>query len=216
MGENSTAAAARLTFTPAILTRTEVAEASTAYQATAQGVTYRVIGTVIDPFASTRREFRAYRIVGSGHEQRTFSAGQGGAHRTRAAAYAQAEADLVEVLRDREAAVPAAQAETPKRKLIGQVSAHQDAPCTDACYEPAIRHLPQPALAAAFDRLRAAVEAEIASQQPATDPVIDDTVPELVDRIVRRAQYEALKTFRTVLAGWIEGAEDNCRAMDHG
>lgn len=63
---------------------------------------------------------------------------------------------------------------------------------------------------------RRIVEVLSVEQPPPADPVTEDTVPELVDRIVRRAQYEALKTFRTVLSDSVEIAEENCRSMHEG
>jgi hypothetical protein len=93
---------ARLTFRPAGLTSREANEGATAYAAEAAGVKYRVVGTIVDPMRSARRTFRAYRVVGeSGHT--LHPAAGGGAHKTRAAAFAQAETDLADVLRDRAA-----------------------------------------------------------------------------------------------------------------
>jgi hypothetical protein len=42
-----------------------------------------------------------------------------------------------------------------------------------------------------------------------------ETTTELVDRIVRRARYDALKTLLSVLDGWIEGSRSNHEALDH-
>lgn len=53
-----------------------------------------------------------------------------------------------------------------------------------------------------------AVEAALAAQQdapPAADPATEDDSNELLDRIVRRAQYTALHEVLSVLDGWIEG-----------
>jgi hypothetical protein len=56
---------------------------------------------------------------------------------------------------------------------------------------------------------------ELTTETPKLDPATEDRVPELCDRIVRRSQYDALKAVLAVLAGWIEGARENCSAMEH-
>lgn len=47
-----------------------------------------------------------------------------------------------------------------------------------------------------------------------SDPATTDRVDELVDRIVRRAQYAALSAMLPMLDGWIEGARENHEAFD--
>jgi hypothetical protein len=47
------------------------------------------------------------------------------------------------------------------------------------------------------------------------DPAADDDVDELLDRIVRRAQYGALRQVLYVLDGWREGARSNHDALGH-
>jgi hypothetical protein len=96
---------ARLAFRAAGLTPHEAVTGATAYEATAAQVSYRVVGTIVDPVVSSRRTYRAYRL--NEHGRIASPAGDGGEHKTRAAAYAQAEADLIEVLRDREEQAPA-------------------------------------------------------------------------------------------------------------
>lgn len=201
MGEmtskTETAPVQRLTFRAAGLTNKEATSGATAYTAEAEGVTYRVVGSIIPGRMDGRRSFRAYRVVGTnGHS--LHAAGSGGEHKTRAAAFEQAEADLAEVLRDRAAAeitfptpiCPDTEAGTPH-------AAHR----IEGTWREQCNGVPDPQAAPCPSR---------------PDPALDDNVLELVDRVVRRAQYEALKTVRSVLAGWVEGAESNCRAMDHG
>jgi hypothetical protein len=48
-----------------------------------------------------------------------------------------------------------------------------------------------------------------------TDPALDDRVDELVDRIVRRAQYETLRKMLAVLDGWREGSQSNHDELGH-
>lgn len=91
----------RLIFRSAGLTSKQANEGGTAYQAEAAGVQYRVEGTIVDPVLRARRVFRAYRVGESG---RLVPAARGGAHRTRAAAFAQCEADLIDVLSGRSSA----------------------------------------------------------------------------------------------------------------
>lgn len=43
----------------------------------------------------------------------------------------------------------------------------------------------------------------------ATDPATDDDVEEIVERLVRRAQYLALRKVLDILDGWIKGAAEN-------
>jgi hypothetical protein len=56
---------------------------------------------------------------------------------------------------------------------------------------------------------------ELADLPPATDPALEDNVPELVERIERRAKYVALRHMLHVLDGWIEGAQGNHEALGH-
>jgi hypothetical protein len=292
-----------------------LAEGATVYEATAEGVTYRVIGRIAPGQSAGRRSFRAYRVVGTnGHS--LVPAGRGGEHPTRRGAMLQAARDLQEVLADRAATTPEQQAHpsvetiidgsasrqlvarfrsdpysfsgsrsgieqglralkhriqtdhglaineaigrqayadrpdhlhmqvTPSgaRKIAGAVRrnralhgrsccastdgdvhdrscqtdearrqwgprserpapgsdhpvarAHLDAPCTDACYE--LVATPEPA---------------------AADPATEDDVSELVARIVRRAQYDALRAVLSVLDGWVEGMARNCEELHEG
>jgi hypothetical protein len=105
MGENANA---QLDFRQSAgLTSRQLAEGITVYTATAQGVTYQVEGVIVDTQAvRPRRVFRAYRVTGLWPDVRV-PAASGGEHRTRAAAYAQAEMDLADVLADREREAPA-------------------------------------------------------------------------------------------------------------
>jgi len=50
---------------------------------------------------------------------------------------------------------------------------------------------------------------------PQTDPATEDDIDELAERIVRRAQYVALKTFKQVLESWTMGAASNHEALGH-
>jgi hypothetical protein len=104
-----------------------------------------------------------------------------------------------------------------ERRLIGPAHAHLDAPCTDACYEPSapapIREALERVTRAAYEAVEAAIEAT--RTPPAADPATEDDVPELVDRIVRRARFEALRTMLGVLDSWIDGAAENHEAMSH-
>jgi hypothetical protein len=106
-------------------------------EATAEGVTYRIEGAVIDPLSSGRRHFRAYRVVDDG---RLHPAGHGGPHRTCTSAVQQCEADLDDVLRDRNG-----------------------------------RPVPE------------------RDRQITADPATTDDTQELLDRVIRRAQYLALQ-----------------------
>lgn len=47
------------------------------------------------------------------------------------------------------------------------------------------------------------------------DPARDDDSNELLDRIVRRAQYTALVAMLAVVDGWVEGAQENHEALQH-
>jgi hypothetical protein len=60
------------------------------------------------------------------------------------------------------------------------------------------------------EQLLGKLREEIAAAQPAdTDPATDDSVSDLVDRIVRRSQYLALREVLDVLDGWIKGNAEN-------
>lgn len=63
------------------------------------------------------------------------------------------------------------------------------------------------------EQLLAKLRDEIAAAQPQpaaeTDPATDDSVSDLVDRIVRRSQYLALREVLDVLDGWERGAREN-------
>lgn len=50
---------------------------------------------------------------------------------------------------------------------------------------------------------------------PAADPVQTDVPDELLRRIVRRAQYLALREVLTQLDGWVAGMKSNHEALDH-
>ena len=81
------------------------------------------------------------------------------------------------------------------------------------------RQHPQARVASALAKLTAAVREQALAELPpapaSADPATDDDVSELVDRIVRRAQYEAFRAVRRALAGWVEGARENHEAMGH-
>jgi hypothetical protein len=119
------------------LTPRQIVEGVMAYEATAEGVTYRIEGSVIDPQTSGRRHFRAYRVVDDG---RLHPAGHGGPQRTCTSAIQQCEADLDDVLRDRNG-----------------------------------RPVPE------------------RDRQITADPATTDDTQELLDRVIRRAQYLALQ-----------------------
>lgn len=77
------------------LTGEEARSGYTTYEAEAHGVRYRLVGKGY----GRERRYYAYRDVGT----RLVPAARGGAHRTLATAKVQAERDLADVLRDREA-----------------------------------------------------------------------------------------------------------------
>lgn len=58
--------------------------------------------------------------------------------------------------------------------------------------------------------------AALAGDAPVTDPATDDNVPELAERIVRRAQYVALHAVLDAITDSVEIARDNCLSMGHG
>lgn len=83
----------------------------------------------------------------------------------------------------------------------------------------AARTSPPAPIREALDRVsiaaREAVEAAIAAAEdrPAEpDPCTEDDVDELIDRIMRRAQYQALRGFLLVLDEWVDGARSNDKA----
>jgi hypothetical protein len=181
------------------------------YEAEAAGVTYRIIGS--PGLVHGRRIFRAYRLVEpEGLTTRQHPAGEGGEHRTRKAAIAQAEADLVEVLADRaqRAADDFAERETPGPAVVEA-----------AAGMPPLAEL-RARRASNVNALRTVAKLldvpldELADLPPATDPALEDNVPELVERIERRAKYVALRAVLAQLDGWIGTAEHNCVANEHG
>lgn len=204
------------------LTLAEVRTGSTAYEAEAEGVKYRVVGIpkiLGNPAAG--RTFGAYRVVEGG---KLHPAAGGGTHRTRAAAYEQAERDLVEVLRDRAAEAERLEADAAQAHVldeterIEQAERDSDHPVARAARvwrgEPAA---PDPG---PFRRIDAAVEQieQVARElvAPKVDPATDDNVHELLDRIVRRSQYVALREVLAALDGWIKTARHNCVRDGHG
>lgn len=90
----------RLKFKAAGVTAQQERDPITVVEATAEGVTYRILGIPVD-FGSKRRTFRAYRVIDRPGESKMHPAGCGGNHRTRLSAIAECEADLSAVLRDR-------------------------------------------------------------------------------------------------------------------
>jgi hypothetical protein len=79
---------------------------------------------------------------------------------------------------------------------------------------------PQAAVTAALAKLTAALREQVLAELPPApapaDPATEDDVSELVDRVVRRAQYLALRTVLEALDGWVATAERTCRAEYHG
>lgn len=69
----------------------------------------------------------------------------------------------------------------------------------------------------ALDTIRDATSAlALAATTPdPADPATDDDVQQLVDRLVRRASYLALRQVLDVLDGWREGARSNHDALSH-
>jgi hypothetical protein len=154
------------------LTMVQIAEGVTAYEATAEGVTYRIEGAVIDPLSSGRRHFRAYRVVDDG---RLHPAGHGGPHRSRASAIQQCEADLDDVLRDRKAASRARTSDEAVALACRECGAGPGESCRYPDGGMCTSRIP--------DR-RAERNA---------DPATTDDAQELMDRVIRRAQYLALQ-----------------------
>jgi hypothetical protein len=103
----------RLDFRPAAGVSSKLlAEGATVYEAERDGAKYRIVGSIVDPMIGPRRTFRAYRVVGTnGHT--LVPAGDGGESKTLKSAKRQAELDLVEVLRDRQAQDVAERTEAP-------------------------------------------------------------------------------------------------------
>jgi hypothetical protein len=128
------------------------------------------------------------------------------------------------------ASAPDANRQRQGRKLIGPARAHLDAPCTDACYEPvdaegehfaSVEEIEEqldprdaPPLSPSDHANHLARRlVEVLSELPAVparpDPATDDDVHELVDRIIRRSHYVALKVVLKQLDGWIAGNLEN-------
>ncbi len=229
MGETQS----RLNWQHTGLTSKEATTGCTAMIAVSHGVTYRVVGTIVPGRMTGRRTFRAYRMTDDGN--RSVPAGEGGEHKTRSAAYAQAEADLNDVLADRSAEqaqqtqgrrdfptaydgqgnviVPGA------RKYVGRsCCASTGGDVHDrSCQTPEAREQWAP------KRMREAVQiaagvmtAAAASDALEPDPATADDIAELVERIVRRAQYEALRMVLSVLDEGIQSTSEFCHEQGHG
>lgn len=216
MGENSTQTAStpRLAFRiDAGLSSREAADGSTAYVAEAEGVRYRIVGSYV--LGTRTRRFRAFRVTGVASLPKLTPAGEGGEHKTRAAAYAQAEADLAEVLRDRERpagevlALAGVTVATHHVTNDGEVAPRPTAAAAEL--DPVVHSLP--ALARRAESLAEYIRAAEALTASADDP--DAALSVLTDRLVRRAQYGALKAALAVLAGWVESVRTNCEAGMH-
>lgn len=162
------------------------------YQGEARGATYRVVSL---KGTTGHGEFRAYRMAGD----RMIPASYGCSHKTRREAFEQCERDLEDVLADRKAASAVEPVEpTP--------------PFYAARMADAIKTLAE----------RSGVPLELLAPPPTAVGDEDADLPELfqsdhklLDRIVRRAAYDALKTMLATLDGWIEGARENHDAMQH-
>jgi hypothetical protein len=77
---------------------------------------------------------------------------------------------------------------------------------------------PQARVTAAVAQLLAAMREQAFAElppAPKTAPTTDDDVSVLVDRIVRRAQYAALREVLVVVNGWVAGTAENHEAMQH-
>lgn len=181
------APAVRLHFRSAGLTDKEATGGSTAYEAEAEGVKYRIVGDLIPGRMNGARAFRAYRVAGLGGHS-LVPAADGRKHARLADAKLDAEADLAEVLRDR---APEAAPPTPVAEALSRAAA----------------------------AVRAAAEAigtvTLAQRAGEPDPATDDDVDELVERIVRRAQYQALRVMARVARDWYDGSRSNHQAMAH-
>jgi hypothetical protein len=101
------------------------------------------------------------------------------------------------------------------RGALGQLVAEARGPQAPRSEAPApIREALERVTRAAYE----AVEAALAAQQdapPAADPATEDDSNELLDRIVRRAQYTALHAMLGVLDGWIDGAAEHHEQAAH-
>lgn len=143
----------RLKFKAVGVTPQQQRDGRTVVEATAEGVTYRIIGTPIQ-YGSPRRTFRAFRVIEQPGKTGLFPAQYVGEHRTRASAIQQCEADLDDVLRDRNG-----------------------------------RPVPE------------------RDRQITTDPATTDDTQELLDRVIRRAQYLALQAVVTEVDRWLAPAD---------
>jgi hypothetical protein len=162
----------RLNFKQAAgLTPQQRAEGATAYEATAEGVTYRIEGAPVG-YGSGRRHFRAYRVVDDG---RLHPAGHGGPQRTCTSAIQQCEADLDDVLRGRKAASRARTSDEAVALACRECGAGPGESCRYPDGGMCTSRIP--------DR-RAERNA---------DPATTDDAQELMDRVIRRAQYLALQ-----------------------
>lgn len=225
MGESSDN---RLTFaTKAGLTNKEAAEGATVYEATAEGVTYRVIGTIIDPIVSGRRTFRAYRLA----ETTATLFPVGGSERLLKWAKENAERDLSAVLADRERSlVPAASRLACSTAAGGEgFTRHANMPCViepaalvsaeresdeqmaGRILRPAVPVTPTEHANALANRLVEVLAEMPATSSATTDPATDDNVHDLVDRIIRRSHYVALKA----MLAQIDRAFDGTRSFIH-
>lgn len=80
-----------------------------------------------------------------------------------------------------------------------------------------------PAALMSFDMVTAAVDAAVGALKSAVEVAAtqavrgtpEETDAELLDRIVRRAKYDALRAMRRALTGWAEGARDAHEAGEH-
>jgi hypothetical protein len=150
-----------------------------AYQATAEGVTYRVVSTPLPGSADRRaRTFRAYRV--SQTPGAPLLAALSRRELARASAIQQCEADLDDVLRDRAAA-------------SGVPFGCDGDPCT------VLHHCPHPAESsfAPGATLKDSPDPMYPEGEP--DPATTDDTQELMDRVIRRAQYLALQAALTEL-----------------
>lgn len=106
--------------------------------------------------------------------------------------------------------------------VAAQRAAAEAAAAREADDRPPFGMTPPAPIAEALARVaaaaREAVEATIvaAMERPAEpDPATEDDVDELVERIVRRAQYQALKVMARVAADWHDGSRSNHQAEAH-
>lgn len=177
----------------------ERGEGTIAYEASSAGVRYQVIGTM----RSDRRAFDAYRVTDDGVMR---PASTGGSHRTRIAAFAQCEADLADVLSDRAAA-----------KAAAAESAKQSSPSPGLTITinigPDVGVVPERRRYACAGCSFATVNDNTLKQhQRMTGHAagyVEPLSPASVERVARRAKYDALKQVLIVLDGWIEGVKSN-------